>query len=180
MDAVSDIFAFAARHADYWTEFLSGGDYSDVLSPEEVRALEAARLHIGDLMYDVLLQCGEKLASRLQAQGVVSKAFQPDATKRNRLVRIAPPKPWTDRLYGFQFGFGPDEKKEAILLYGSLVVKKGAMERLKGNLAKNGVKFEVDDYYVYSPGLSLTDGAKVADLAEQASRDLAGLFAACA
>jgi hypothetical protein len=93
MDAVTDIFAFAAEHADYWSEFLSGADYSAVLSGDEMKALEAARLHVEEGIYDLLLACGAKLETKLATQGVATRSFQKGATVKNRKVRLDPPGP---------------------------------------------------------------------------------------
>lgn len=180
MNVVTDIFAFAAKHADYWTEFLSGEDYSAVLSSDEMKGLEAARIHVEEGIYDLLLKCGEKLADKLKAQGVATRGFQRGATVKHRKVRLDPPAAWKDRLYGLEFEFSPDDKNESILMYGSLIVKKGSTDKIAANLAKKGTTFKVDGYFVYGPGTPLELDKSFDDLAEQAAGALAVMFLAAA
>jgi hypothetical protein len=179
MNAVTDIFAFAAEHADYWSEFLSGADYSAVLSVDEMKALEAARLHVEEGIYDLLLECGAKLESKLAAHGVSSRAFQKGATAKNRKVRVDAPGPWKDRLYGLEFEFSPDDDNERILLFGSLVVMKRAMEKSAAAIAaKGGLEFKVDGYYIYGPGTPLAKDTTFDALADKVAGGLGGLFLA--
>jgi hypothetical protein len=178
MDAVTDIFAFAAEHADYWTEFLSGADYSAVLSSDEMKALEAARVHVEEGIYYLLLECGVKLAAKLTAQGIVTRSFQRGATAKNRKVRIDPPVAWKDRLYGLEFEFSADDKNERILLYGSLVVKKGSSDKLAAKLAQKAVSFTPDGYHIYGEGVPLEKGKAFDVLADQVTGGLTELFLA--
>lgn len=179
MNAVTDIFAFAAEHADYWSEFLSGADYSAVLSGDEMKALEAARLHVEEGIYDLLLACGAKLEAKLAAHGVASRSFQKGATVKNRKVRVDPPGPWKDRLYGLEFEFSPDDDNKRILLYASLVVMKRSMEKAAATIAaKGGLEFKVDGYYVYGPGRALEKDKTFDVLADEVAGQLAGLFLA--
>lgn len=181
MDGVTDILAFAAEHADYWTEFLSGADYSAVLSGEEMRGLEAARLHVEEGVYDLLLGCGSKLEAKLAANSVASRSFQRGATVKKRKVRVDPPAAWKDWLYGFEFEFSPDDEDKKILLYGSLVVMKRSMDTITAAIAaKGGLTFKVDGYYIYAPGVPLEKDKTFDALAEQVAGALAGLFLAVA
>jgi hypothetical protein len=176
MDAVTDILAFAATHADYWTEFLSGQDYSAVLSGDEMKALEAADRHVREGIYDLLLECGKRLEEKLKGDGVVTRNFQRDATARNRVVRIDPPKGFGDRLYGLEFALVPDDKNEKILLYPRLVVKKGSIDKVKSKLASQKTAFQPDDYYLYGEGVPLEKDASFATLAGTAATTLAAIF----
>jgi hypothetical protein len=179
MDAVTDILAFAANHADYWSEFLSGADYSAALSADELKALEAARLHIEEGIYDLLLACGTKLEKRLGVHGVASRNFQKAATLKHRKVRIEPPGSWKDRLYGLEFEFSPDEDNKRILLYGSLVVLKRSQEKIAETIAaKGGLEFKVDVYHLYGPGAALEKDKTFDALADEVAGRLAGLFLA--
>lgn len=180
MDTVTDIFAFAAEHADYWTEFLSGTDYSEILSPDEIKALEAARLHLEDGIYSVLAACGATLAAKLKAQGFTAPTFYRGPTSRNRKVRVAPPAAWKDLLYRLEFEFSPDDENRHVLLYGSLVVKKrGPVDELAKRLAQKNVAFRVDGYYLYAPGVRI-EKTPVTNLAEQVAGGLAALVLAAA
>lgn len=179
MDKVSDIFAFATGQADYWTEFLSGADYGAILSAEEMKALEAARVHIEDGIYDLLVQCGEKLATRLAAQGMVRRNVQRGATVKNRKIRLDPPKAWRDPLYGLEFQFWADPDGHGVLLYGSLVAKKEHIDRLARNIASSGVQtFKAGGYHIYRPGIRLEEGKAFDVLADKAAEGVAELFVA--
>ena len=178
MDTVTDILEFAAQHADYWTEFLSGQDYSNELSPEETKALDAAREHIEEAIYDLLQACGDGLAERLEDYGIPRKAFQRGATSTNRYVRTDAPEPLTEQLYGFRFELSPDKRNERILLYGSLIVKKKFLDEILARLTKAKETFDVADYYLYGPGIPLERERPFRALAGTASETLAKLFTA--
>jgi hypothetical protein len=146
MDTVTDVLAFAAEHADYWTEFLSSkADYGDVVSGDELKALEAARLHIEKAIYDLLVECGAKLAVKLSDHGVISKSFRRGAALKHRRVWVPAPNGFGDRMYGFDFAFS--ESGDSIVLRGSLVVKVRLKDRFAQKLAEKAVSFENDGAY---------------------------------
>ncbi len=178
MDAVSDIFAFAAAQADYWYEFLSGSDYSSILSDDEMKALEAARLHVEEGIYDLLVLSGAKLADKLSKDGVVTRNYQRGATIKWRKIRVDPPAAWKNRLYGFEFEFSPDDKNERVLLYASLVVKIAARDDLAAKLAKQGTAIRVDGYYIYGEGFAVDKDSTFDSLAQRAADALGSLFLA--
>lgn len=176
MDSVTEILEFAAENADYWSEFLSGADYSSVLSVDEMKGLEAARLHVEEGIYDLLFAAGAKLESKLKAKGVVSRNFQRGATIKNRKVRIDPPQNFKDRLYGFEFAFLPSEEGRQIQLYGSLVVLKRAKDTFEAAIPKACADLRVEGHYILAPGVRLVRGETFDALAEKAAKPVADLF----
>jgi hypothetical protein len=179
MNTASDIFAFATTYADYWTEFLSGTDYGAILSADEVKALEAARAHIEDSVYELFVQCEEKLATRLAAEGMVRRNVQRGPTIKNRCIRLDPPKAWRGRLYGLEFQFWPDPAGDGVLLFGSLVAKRGHIDNLAQNIASKGTPtFSAGRYHIYQTGISIEEGKRLDELADRAAAGVAELFIA--
>ena len=175
---VSEVMAFAASNPDYWTEFLGGQDYKDVLSQAEMNALEAARLHIEDAIYELLSLCGKVAAERLKDSGIVPKTFQPKATKQNRLVELSPPTGAGDRLYRLTFALTPDDDNEYIRLYVSMVAKKAHVDKLQARMAELGVQATLEGYNLYAPGIVLSAGKPFYELASEAVDALAALLRA--
>lgn len=176
MATISDVFAFAAQNADYWTEFLSGGDYPSELTEDEARGLTAARAHIDALVVELLHETGAQLATKL-GEGKLSKPkFKPASTTKNRSVALPAPTSLDGKLYRIEFSLGPNESGKAIELYASLVVKKGALDALRQALGARSVEHSVDGYYLYGKGLALTANADVGALAAHSAAQAVALL----
>ena len=176
MATISDVFAFAAQNADYWTEFMSGGDYPSELTEEEARGLTAARAHIDALVVELLHETGARLATKL-GEGKLSKPkFKPASTTKNRSVTLAAPTGLDGKLYRIAFSLGRNKTGTAIELYASLVVKKGVLDTLSQSLGERNVEHRVDGYYVYAKGLALTANADVGALATQSAEQAVALL----
>jgi hypothetical protein len=173
---ISDVFAFAAQNADYWTEFLSGGDYPSELTEDEARGLTAARVHIDALVVELLHETGVQLATKL-GEGKLSKPrFKPACTIKNRSVTLPAPTGLDRKLYSIVFSLGRNEAGAAIELYASLIVKKGALDTLRQSLDERKVEHSVDGYCLYAKGLALTANADVGALAAQSAEQAVALL----
>ena len=91
MASISDVFAFAAQNADYWTEFLSGGDYPNELTEEEIRALTAAREHVDSLAVEILHATGTRFVAELGETRIAKTRFNGKNTAANRSVNLPAP-----------------------------------------------------------------------------------------
>jgi hypothetical protein len=176
MSIITDVFAFSVQNADYWTDLLSGGDYPSELTEDEIRALEAARAHIEAIVVELLHTAGVKLSERLGVTRLAKPRFKAAVTARKRLVALAPPTGLTAQMYRIEFGLHQSENGTEIVLYPSLVVKKGALDTLRTSLAALSVEHSVDDYYVYARGIPLPEGASVDALAAEAAKQAARLL----
>lgn len=176
MDKVSNVAGFAAANADYWSEFLSGEDYSAVLSTEEIRALEAARVHIEEFVFALLSLCGRLLVEKFKSEGMTSRGFQPGATKRNQLVALGAPPKIAHKFYRLTFSLGPDEANAAVVLYARLVPKKEHLEKIEKKLAEIGETPRVSGYSVFFAGVPLVEGKALREIAETAVDDMAILL----
>ncbi len=165
MPVISDVFAFALQNADYWTEFLSGGDFPAELTDDEMRALAAARAHVEDEVVELLHACGQAVADKLGAAGLARPRPQPAVTARNRRIRLRPPIDLGDKLFGIEFSLDPDADGRTIQLYASLVVKKSALDTLQQSLAAMSVVHAVDHHHVYGDSLQIAQDDNVANLA---------------
>ncbi|WP_437611913.1 hypothetical protein WMF20_07495 [Sorangium sp. So ce834] len=176
MTVISDVFAFAAQNADYWTEFLSGGDYPNELTDDEARGLTAARAHIDVLVVELLHETGAQLATKLGEAKLTKPRFKPASTSKNRAVALPAPTGLDGKLYRIEFSLDRSEAGTAVELYASLVVKKGALDALRQSLGERNVEHSVDGYYVYAKGLPLVVGTKVSELAARSAQQAIALL----
>lgn len=176
MEKITDVFEFATRHPDYWAEFLTADAYGSELTDEEVIALNAARKHIEEGIFELLRCCGKQLESKLTHAGVVSKRFQPEKTAQNRKVRLDAPAKVGDRLYGLEFSLEADDKNERIQLYALLVPKVAAFDGLRARLRELNVPFEVSGSLIYGGGILIEKDKKIEDLANSAAQSAVELF----
>jgi hypothetical protein len=173
---ISDVFAFAAQNADYWAEFLSGGDYPQELLDEEVRGLTAARSHIDSLVVELLHEAGAKLATKVGEAKLTKPRFKPASTIKNRSVALPAPAGLDGKLYRIAFSLDPGEASTAVELFASLVVKKGALDALRQSLGEHNVESHIEGYYVYGKGLPIVANTDVNDLAERSAQQAVKLL----
>jgi hypothetical protein len=178
MTNITDVLAFSVQNADYWTDLLSGGSYPSELTEAETRALEAARGHIEAVVVELLHAAGSKLAETLGAERMQMPRFKGASTAKNRSVSLPPPNDLVDQMYRIEFSLEPADDSRTIVLYASLVVKKGAQQGLREELAARAIKHAVDDYHVYAPGIALKEGSSVEALASEAATAAATLLTA--
>jgi hypothetical protein len=176
MATVSDVFAFAVQNADYWTEFLSGGDYPNELTEEEIRALSAARQHVDSLVVEILHATGAQFVVELGENRIAKKRFNEKNTAGNRAISLPAPSGLDGKLYGIKFSFGRNDDGAAIELYASLVVKKGSLDALRQALGERQVEHGIDGYLVYAPSIPLVVDTEVADLAKRSAKQAAALL----
>jgi hypothetical protein len=173
---ISDVFAFAAQNADYWTEFLSGGDYPNELTEEETRALTAAREHVDSLVVEILHATGAQFVAEFGENRIAKKRFNRKNTAANRSIRLPAPLGMDGKLYEVKFSLDPNDDGAAVELYASLVVKKGSLDALRQALGERQVKHSVDGYFVYAPGIPLDVDTDVADLAKRSAKQAVDLL----
>jgi hypothetical protein len=177
MSTVSDVLAFAVQNADYWTDLLSGEDYPPELTGAETEALEAARAHIETLTVELLHLAAAKLAEKLGKDAIATPKFKAASTAKNRSIHLPPPSGLDGKLYRIEFALDRSEDGLTIQLYASLVVKKGSLDALRKALTEREIEYEIDDYYVYTPGLPIAKGAAIPTVADEAATAVARLLA---
>jgi hypothetical protein len=170
MTVISDVFAFAAQNADYWTEFLSGADYPEELTEDEIRALTAAREHVDSLVVEILHATGATFAARLGEDKVPKKRFNGKNTTANRSISLPPPLGLDGKLYQVQYSLRPNEAATAVELCASLIVKKSALDALHRSLSERNIEHSVSGYEVCSKGLPIVASAEVAELAARSAK----------
>ncbi|MFG6468414.1 hypothetical protein [Roseateles sp. BYS87W] len=172
---VTDVLAFAAKYTDYWDEILDGEPtYDSVLSAEELKAFEAARVHINESVYDLLKLCGDKLTecARLDKQEFPMPRFQRDKTQQKRRVQVLKQATNPGKIYGAFFSL-EGNADGVVKLYASVSVYKEIIESVKDSLKTEGVEFgEYDGYCIYSPGIELKQSLPFSALAEKAAQHL--------
>jgi hypothetical protein len=173
---ISDVFAFAAQNADYWTEFLSGGDYPNELTDEEIRALTAAREHVDSLVVEILHATGAKFAAALGEKKITKKRFNGKNTVANRSISVPPPAGREGELYRIQFSLSRNESGASVELYASLVVKKSATDALHRGLGARHVNYSARGYETYAEGLPIVADADVSDLAARSAHQAVALL----
>jgi hypothetical protein len=173
---ISDIFAFAAQNADYWTEFLSGGDYPNELTEEETRGLAAAREHVDSLVVEILHATGTTFAAEVGEAKLANKRFNGKNTTANRKVFLPAPVGLEGKLYRIEFSLWRNEVGTAVELYASLVVKKSALDALRQSLGKRNVEHSVDNYDVYAKGLPIVANTEVSALAKSSAQQAVALL----
>ena len=176
MTIISDVFAFAAQNADYWTELLSGGDYPNELTDEEIRALTAAREHVDSLVVEILHATGAKFATELGENKIAKKRFNGKNTAANRSNSLPAPSGLEGKLYRIEFSLWRNEASTAVELYASLVVKKSALDALHQSLGERNVEHSVNGYEVYAKGLPIVANADVNDLAARSAHQAVALL----
>lgn len=173
MAIITDIFEFAATNTDYWTEFLSGGDYPNELTEEETQALTAARQHVDELIVEILHATGEKF---IELARCPTKRFNAKNTTANRSITIPRPAGLERRLYGIAFSLDPNDAGTAVALHASLDVKMGSMEALCQTLSECNVQHSIDHHHVYAPGIAIVAHTNVADLATRSANQAMALL----
>lgn len=176
MPVISDVFAFAAQNADYWAEFLSGGDYPNELTEEEMRGLAAARAHVEGKVVELLHECGAQLAAKLGPAKLAKPRPQPAVTSKNRLVSLPAPTGLDSKLYRIEFSLDRNLAGTAVELYASLVVKKAALDMLRQSLGERNIEHSVDNFYLYANGLPIVVNADVSELAARSAQQVVDLL----
>lgn len=176
MPLISDVFAFAAQNADYWAEFLSGSDYPNELTEEEMRGLTAARAHVEEKVVELLHACGEQLADKLGPAKLAKPRPQPAVTARKRAVNLPSPTGLEGRLYGIQFSLEPNSSGNAVELFASLVVKKAALDALRQSLGERKIEHFVDNYHVYANCIPINAGDDVMEMAARSAQQITDLL----
>jgi hypothetical protein len=166
MTSVTDVMVFATNNVDYWQELFSGDTLPEELTEDEAKAVEAAVAHIGELTVELLHGASGKLVAKV-GESMPEKRHLKAATIRNRCVWHGAPDGLGDKLYGLYLGLEHNRQAQRVDLYGSLTVKKGALDDFKAKLDEQGIEYAVDDYDLYPPYIALTEGAVADDLAEQ-------------
>ncbi len=178
MTAVSDVFAFAAQHADYWKDLLSGEDYPAELTDDERRALDAAGKHVEELVVELLHACGATFAATVGPPWG-RPTFKRKPTAANRLVGIHAPASLSSRLYWVEFALKRTEDLKRIALWPALVVKKGSQHALVGKLTERGLSPTVEGYHVYGQSVTITAGRELSELASEAAGRAVDLLRGC-
>lgn len=176
MTKITDISAFVFANPDYWLEFLGGGEYPPGLTPEETTAVEAARSHVERQVTELLHLCGTKLP--IACPAVPTQGFKGLSTAKNRLVTLPAPDVTAARLYRLEFALDLNDAENAVVLYSSIVVKKGSMATIRTALTAAGTAHDVDDYHIYGAPLSLPKDATFDALADAAVATMRALLAA--
>jgi len=173
MTKITDVFAFATKNADYWTELLSGAnDYPQELTEDEVAACESAREHIEDVVVDLLHEAGGQTATLLSWN---KPRFKGASTKKNRSVAVYPPPNLQDRIYRVEILLDEHPEGDVIVLYATVVAKKAHHDQFLGNLSDKNISYTVDGYAICADPMTLDEGLEVADLARRVAeraRDL--------
>lgn len=176
MNALSDVFAFAVKHPDYWKDLFFGESYPPELTDDEAKALEGAREHIEALVVELLHDTGRQFAAKVGPKLLAPPRFKGASTAKNRSIWLKAPAGLESKLYGVLFGLEPNEDAGAVALFATLSVKKGSLDDLRAALDARATKYSVDDYYVYAPSIALVKGAEVSALATEASSRAYGLL----
>jgi len=166
MPTISDVFAFAAANADYWTEFFSGNNYPEALTDEEVRGLNAARTHIDSLVVELLHSTGNLCAKEISGGAGSTPRFKAASTVKNRWVSLPAPTRLDGKLYRIEFSLAENDATKRIELYASLVVKIRALDNIRASLDKRGLAYAHDGYHLYMNGLELTQGIHFEELSK--------------
>ena len=120
-------------------------------------------------------------AKKSSRRGWRQKAWSVGTFSAGRSIRLDPPKAWRGRLYGLEFQFWPDPAGDGVLLFGSLVAKRGHIDNLAQNIASKGTPtFSAGRYHIYQPGISIEEGKGLGELADSAAAGVAELFIAAA
>ena len=164
MDKVSDVLVFTLRNPDYFAEFLSGDSLPDELTADEKAALNAARAHVEEAICDLLHLCGERIASDC---GAAATGYYRASTRKNRTVRVKPPKGKEKRLYGIGIGVRP--VSGALKLSVWLETKKESQDQIVRKLDELGVAYEKDGYFVYGSAVDINLDDPFDSLADRAS-----------
>lgn len=178
MTAVSDVFAFAAEHADYWKDLLSGEEYPAELTDDERRALDAAGKHVEELVVELLHACGATFAAMIGPPWV-SPNFKRKPTAAKRLVGVHAPASLASRLYWVEFALKPTEDLKRIALWPALVVKKSSQHALVGEMTERGMSPIVEGYHVYRRPVAITSGRELSELASEAASVAVDLLRGC-
>ena len=182
IDKVSDVFAFAAKHGDYWAEIISGErNFDDVLNKDELGAFDAAREHIRESMWDLFSECGRKFAEVAEEKFGTGKfpvsRFQKRAAQDNSKVSVLRGEIKPPRVYEVAFLLGIDEKTNTIRLYSKVSIHRAVIGEVIKKLRENNVYFtEVDGYSLSSFGIELIENKWFVDLAKEAAEKLFVLF----
>ena len=176
MPLISDVFAFAVQNADYWDEFLSGGDYPNELNEDEMRGLAAARAHVENKGVELLHECCAQLAAKLGPKKLAKPRPQPAVTAKHRWVKLSAPNGLGAMLYCIEFSLDRNETGTAVDLYASLVVKKAELDGLRRSLDERKIAYSVDSYHLYADGLPIVVNADVSDLAARSAQQVVDLL----
>ncbi|AKT40378.1 hypothetical protein [Chondromyces crocatus] len=173
--AITDVFAFAASHGDYWEQILhEDASYDDVLSPEEQKAFGAARLHIEESISGLLRACKDRF---VQINQVRDKPFDVAARSSVNAKEIRPVKKIHKKLFYGSFLFRKDGRDGHIKLVSSIAVHNKIIQDVGKSLQDANLKFEVrGSYFLDAPGIALERGELFTTVADRAAEVLMKLL----
>lgn len=180
MERISDVMAFAATHDDYWSELVgteSGYD-DDVLAPEDIEALLAARAHVHESILRLLIACRDKFVEQQASRGFTGGKVKRPSTIAKRRLAVRAPSKYAKELYRLELVLRAPGGTREVRLYGQLIVKQEHRDALERRAEASKLGHVAGGYVIRGLGVPLEKDALVADVAARVASELSALFEA--